>query len=82
MNIDFCLVDGLSSEVLVHNLLGDALVVETGFCANKKPFSLARYGFQQRRATTALVRTRDFMVSWGQLLAFPAVRGQEASRCS
>lgn len=53
--IDLSLVNALSSEVPVHILLWNALIVQIRVLVNMEPISLSGDYLQKRRTTTALV---------------------------
>lgn len=55
MYIDLSLVNALSSEVLVHGLLRNTLIIQISVLRDIETIGLAGDGLQERRTTTGLV---------------------------
>lgn len=53
--VGLSLVNALSSEVLVHGLLRNTLIIQIRVLCDIEPISLSRDDFQERRTATALV---------------------------
>ena len=64
MNVDLSLVNALSSEILVHDLLRDPLIIEIRVFRNIESINLSGNNLQERRTTTGFVRNLPRVVSW------------------
>ena len=57
MYVDFGLINALASEVLVHGVHRNTLVIHIRVLCDIETISLSRDSLQERRATTALVNS-------------------------
>src|SRR4030081_889414 len=72
MNIDFSLVDGLASEVFMHRLHWNSLVVDVRPITDKEAINFARNRLQKcRTATTRSTKDHKHLSTLDQAIKIP-----------
>lgn len=72
MYIDLSLVNALSSEVLVHGLLRNTLIIQIRVLRDIETTSFSRDGLQERRTTTVSISNALTILSYHHLPPRPS----------